>query len=186
MDARTTQIDDAFADVASSLSRIQDDGAGMHQRIARVESVVASLHERQARLETWMDRLECKFEALDRKFDDLRAHCDKRFDDLRASFDQRLRKGDEHFAAIGERFRGIDEKLEGINLAVVTMSQRMEEGIRSIHEKLEDRPTRGQLQRWAIVTLLGVMSVALSLVAYVLRAKGHAIAADLIEAAQGK
>jgi chromosome segregation ATPase len=200
MEARTDHLEAAFVETASRLSDLQGGMAEMGKHVAGIDVSLTGIHQRQAAsvdkqfaaVDKRFDVVDKQFAAVDKRFDvvDKRfAAVDKRFDVVDKRFDamdKRFDAVDTRFKAVDERFKAVDDHFADLKLAIATLSQRMEDGFRSIHEKLKERPTRVELLRSVVVLLLAVLSVGWGVGAYLLRTHGEVRAAEVIDAARGR
>ena len=75
--------------------------------------------ERLSRLEEGQKRLEARFEAVDKRFDDLRSEMnsrfesvDKRFDDLRSEMNSKFESVNKRFDSVDKRFDSVDKRID--------------------------------------------------------------------------
>lgn len=171
MEHQTKPLEIAFADTANRLADLQRGQAITNERVAAIEASLPAIRERLDWVDERFDRVDERFKRVDERFDKI---------------DERFSKVDERFGRIDERFNKVDDNFAELKLAIAMLSQRMEDGFRSFHEKLEERPTKVQLLRWVVGLLLAVISAGLGIGAYLLRAHGDITAAEFIDAARGR
>jgi hypothetical protein len=185
MEPQTKRLEIAFTDATSRLTDLQRGQALTNERVAGIEATLTSMRDRLDSVDDRFNKVDDRFSKVDERFNKVDERFDK-IDERLDKIDERFSKVDERFSRVDERFNRVDVNFADLKLAIAMLSQRMEDGFRSFHEKLEERPTKVQLLRWVVGLLLAVISVGSGVGAYLLRAHGDITAAEVIDAARGR
>jgi chromosome segregation ATPase len=170
IDTRVTKLEADVCCIRRDLCVVQSDAHDIKRSIAGIDCTLVDL---AGKLESLDAKVDAKAESLDKKFDarinSLEAKVEAKFDSLEAKFEAR-------FASMDSKF---DSKIDNLEI-------KLNGKIDRVIESMEQFPTKLQLARWAAGFISAFLVVAIAIIALLLRANGHPLAAEVVETAIGK
>ncbi len=85
----------------------------LNERIVRVEEELKNQRDMLILMQKNSDK---RFEAMDKRFEDMQKNMDKRFEDMQKYMDKRFEAVDKRFEAVDKRFEAVDKRFEDMQM----------------------------------------------------------------------
>ncbi|MBS7656219.1 hypothetical protein KEJ50_06985 [Candidatus Bathyarchaeota archaeon] len=83
-----------------------------------------------------LEFMEKRFNAIDKRFEELKSYSDKRFEDINKRFEDLRSYSDKRFEDINKRFEDINRRFEDVNRRFEDMNKRFEDLTRYVDKRI--------------------------------------------------